>query len=317
MAHRGGKEGLGVGLRQGAGLVEGNRIAQHHCHVIDLGGGSGILCQGLHATGHHDITEGATGSDFFRTGLQSLLGAEVIDTGAEFFFHEHAGTAGATAEGLVAVLVHLTQFHAGGLEQLARRIEDLIVAAEEAWIVIGNRLAVLRRARHRLEQALAYQAVEQLSVVEDVEMSVKVRVLVADGVKAVRASGDDLALALRYAVEGVVEGLHVLLCHHLEKELVASAAGRIARTGLAGGEDTKLHARGVQQVYDRTGGAAAIVVISTGAAHPEQVFHIGEIGLVLTDDGHIDAIGAGLIDPGSALRNIPAPRVALVFHVFE
>ena len=173
-----------MGLRQGAGLVEGNGIAQHNCHVIDLGGGGRILRQGLHAAGHHDITEGAAGGNFFRAGFQSLFGAEVIDAGAKLFFHEHAGTAGATAEGLVAVLVHLAQFHAGGLEQLAWGIEDLVVAAEEARVVVGNRLAVFRRTRHRLEQAFAYQAVEQLGVVEDVEMPVKVWVLVADGVKA-------------------------------------------------------------------------------------------------------------------------------------
>ena len=183
--------------------------------------------------------------------------------------------------------------------------------------MVGNRLAVLRRARHWFEQAFAYQAVEQLGVVEDVEMPVKVRVLVADGVKAVRASGDDLALALWHTVEGIVEGFYVLLRHHLEEELVASAACGIARTGLASGEYTKLHTSGVQQVYYGTSGAAAVVIISTGAAHPEQVFHIGEIGLVLTDDGHVDAIGAGLIDPGAALRIIPAPRVALVFHILE
>ena len=183
--------------------------------------------------------------------------------------------------------------------------------------MVGNRLAVLRRARHWFEQAFAYQAVEQLSVVEDVEMPVKVWVLVADGVKAVRASGDDLALALRYAVKGIVEGFYVLLRHHLEEELVASAACGIARTGFACGEHTEFHTCGVQQVYDGAGGAAAIVIISTSAAHPEQVFHIGEVRLVLTDDGYIDAIGPGLIDPGAALRIIPAPRVALVFHVFE
>ena len=116
MAHRGGKEGLGVGLRQGAGLVEGDGIAQHYSDVIDLGGGGRILRQGLHAAGHHDTTEGAAGGDFFCAGPHSLLGAEVIDAGAELFFHEHAGTAGATAEGFVAVLVHLAQLHAGGLE---------------------------------------------------------------------------------------------------------------------------------------------------------------------------------------------------------
>ena len=148
-------------------------------------------------------------------------------------------------------------------------------------------------------------------------MPVEVRVLIADGVKAVRAGGDDLALALWDAVEGVVEGFYVLLRHHLEQELVAGAAGRITRTGLTRGEHAKLYACGMQQVYYGTSGAAAIVIISASTAHPEQVFHIGEIGLVLTDDGHVDAIGAGLIDPGAALRIIPAPRVALVFHVFE
>ena len=317
MAHRGGEEGLGIGLREGAGLVEGDGIAQHNRHVTDLGGGGGILRQGLHTASHHDIAEGAAGGDFFRAGLQSLLGAEVIDAGAELFLHEHAGAAGATAEGFITVLVHLAQLHAGGLEQLARRIEDLIVAAEEARIVVGNGLAVFRRARHRLEQALANQAVEQLGVVEDVEMPVKVRVLIADGVKAVRAGGDDLALALWHTVEGVVEGLYVLLRHHLEKELVAGAAGRVTRTGFTRGEHAKLHACGMQQVYNGAGGAAAIVVISASAAHPEQVFHIGEIGLVFTDDGDVDAIGAGLIDPGAALRVIPAPRIALVFHILK
>ena len=183
--------------------------------------------------------------------------------------------------------------------------------------MVGNGLAILRCARNRLEQALADQSVKQLCVVEDVEMSVKVWVLVADGVKAVWAGGDDLALALRDAVEGVVERLYVLLCHHLEKELVAGAAGRVTRTGLTRGEHAKLHACGMQQVYYGPSGAAAIVIISASAAHPEQVFHIGEIGLVFTDDGDVDAIGAGLIDPGAALRVIPAPRVALVFYILK
>lgn len=143
------------------------------------------------------------------------------------------------------------------------------MAAEEARIVVSNGLAVFRRARHRLEQALADQAVEQLGVVEDIEMPVKVRVLIADGVKAVWAGGDDLALALRYAVKGVVEGLYVLLRHHLEEELIAGAAGRVTRTGLASGEHAKLHACGMQQVYYGPSGAAAIVIISASAAHPE------------------------------------------------
>ena len=100
-------------------------------------------------------------------------------------------------------------------------------------------------------------------------MPVKVRVLVADGVKAVWAGGDDLALALWHTIEGVVEGLYVLLRHHLEEELVAGAARRVTRTGLTRGEHAKLHTSGVQQVYNGAGGAAAVVIISASAADPE------------------------------------------------
>ena len=114
--------------------------------------------------------------------------------------------------------------------------------------MVGNWLAILRCARNRLEQSLADQAVEQLGVVEYVEIPVKVWVLVAYGVKAVRAGSDDLALALRHAVKGVVKGLHILLRHHLEEELVAGAAGRITCTGLTRGEHAKLHACCMQPV---------------------------------------------------------------------
>ena len=69
VAHRGGQERLGVGLREGSGLVEGDGIAQHYRHVIDLGGGGGILRQGLHAAGHHDIADGGASSVFLGDGL--------------------------------------------------------------------------------------------------------------------------------------------------------------------------------------------------------------------------------------------------------
>lgn len=154
-------------------------------------------------------------------------------------------------------------------------------------------------------------------MVEDIEMPVKVRVLIADGIKAVRARRDDFPLAFGHALESVVEGLNVLLRHHLEQELVAGAAGGIAGAGLAGRKHAELHASGVQQIHDGAGGAAAIVVIGTGAAYPEEVFHIGEIGGVLANDGYLDAIGTRLIDPGAALGIIAAPRVALGLHVLK
>lgn len=154
-------------------------------------------------------------------------------------------------------------------------------------------------------------------MVEDIEMPVKVRVLIADGIKAVRAGRDDFPLAFGYALESVVEGFDVLLRHHLEQELVAGAAGGVAGAGLAGRKHAELHASGVQQIHDGAGGAAAIVVISAGAAYPEEVFHIGEIGGVLANDGYLDAIGTRLINPGASLGIIAAPGVALGLHVFK
>ena len=154
-------------------------------------------------------------------------------------------------------------------------------------------------------------------MVEYIEMPVKVWVLIADGIKAVRAGRDDFPLAFGYALESVVEGFDVLLRHHLEQELVAGAAGGVAGAGLTGRKHAELHAGGVEQIHDGAGGAAAIVVIGTGAAYPEEVFHIGEIGGVLANDGYLDAIGTRLIDPGAALGIIAAPGVALGLHVFK
>lgn len=154
-------------------------------------------------------------------------------------------------------------------------------------------------------------------MVEDIEMPVEVRVLIADGIKAVRAGRDDFPLAFRHALKSVVEGFHVLLRHHLEQELIAGAASGIAGAGLAGRKHTEFHAGGVEKIHDGAGGAATIVIIGTGAADPEEVFHIGEIRGVLANDGYLDAIGTRLINPSAALGIIAAPGVALGFHVLK
>lgn len=129
MAHWGAQEGLGAGLGKSALVIQGNGIAQHGGHVVDLGGGGGLGGQRFHAAGHHDIAERAAGGDFFGAGLECLLRAELIDARTQLFLHEHARAAGAATKGLIAGFVHLAQFYAGGLEKLARGIEDLIVPA--------------------------------------------------------------------------------------------------------------------------------------------------------------------------------------------
>ena len=246
---RGAQERLLTRGRQLA--VRGDGVAQHDRHVVHRGGLFRLLRlilarQRLHAAGEHHVAIWATGGDLLRAGLQRLFGAELVDAAAEVFLHEHPGTARATAKRLFARLVHFFELHASGLQQLTRRVIDAVVAAQEARVVVRNRLAVVLGAGDRSEQLFPHQPVEQLRVMEDVKVPVEVRVLVAQRVKAVRAGGDDLPLPLRYALKGFVEGLHILLRHHLEQELVAGAAGRIARAGFTGGQHAELHTGGVK-----------------------------------------------------------------------
>ena len=214
-------------------------------------------------------------------------------------------------------MVHLRQCCAGRLHELTRWVENFIVAAQEARVVVRNGAAVLRRPRHRHEQLFPHQAVEQLRVMQHVEVAVEVGVFVANRIEAVRARGDDFALAFGDAGKGVVKRGDVLLRHHLEQELIAGTARRVAGTGLARGQHTELHARSVQHVHHRARRGAALVVVGTRATDPEQVLQVRKILRILADDRHLDAVGARLINPPTALRGVAPPRVALRLHVLK
>ena len=113
--------------------------------------------------------------------------------------------------------------------------------------MVGDRAAVVRRG-DRDELAFAHQLVEQLRVVHDLVVPVELRVLPAQRVEAVRARGDDLAGAGLAALEHAVEHLDVLLGEHLEQELVARAAGRVAGAGLLRAQHHVVDAGPVQQL---------------------------------------------------------------------
>ena len=315
-----------VGDRQAAWRVEegllarggqvaggGNGAAQHERHIADLS----FRRDRLHAAREHDIAERAARRNLLRARRHGLLRAELVDALAQLFLHEHARATGTAAESLVAVVVHLRKRCTGRLDELTRRVEDLVVAAQEARVVVGHRLAVLRGARHWDQQLLPHQTVEQLRVVQHVEVAVEVGVFVANRIEAVRARGDDFALAFGDAGKGVVKRGDVLLRHHLEQELISGTARRVAGTGLARGQHAELHAGGVQHVHHGARRGAALVVISTRATDPEQVLQVRKIFRILADDRHLDAIGARLIDPRAPLRGVAPPRVALRFHVLK
>ena len=153
-----------------------------------------------------------------------------------------------------------------GLEDLAGRGEDAVVAAQEAGVVVGE---LLLDPLGGGELALLDQAGQQLGVVDDLVGAAELGVLVGDGVEAVRAAGHD---RLR---RGLVQGLDVLLGQHGVHELVADPAGRVAGAGLGRAEHRELDPGGVQQGGDGLGGLAGPVLQGAGAADPEQVLHVG------------------------------------------
>ena len=145
-------------------------------------------------------------------------------------------------------------------------------------------------------------------MVDDVEGAAQLRVLAGDRVEAVRAGDDDL-LGL-----GFLERVDRLGGQHLEERLVAGAAGRVTRAGLARSEDREGHARRVQQLGDGGAGLLRCVVVGTRAAHPEQVVDLRGVLDVLADDGDVEV---QLLRPVHALAGRLVVGVGLGFHAAE
>ena len=138
------------------------------------------------------------------------------------------------------------------------------------------------------------------------------RVLPAQGVEAVRAGGDDLAVHPLDAFEHAVDRLNVRSCQLLEQELVTGAPRRVAGAGLAVTEDEELHSGHREQLGDGLGGLLRTVVQGSGAAHPEQILETGERVDVLAEDRYVEV---DLVDPGEPLLGVLAPGVALVLEI--
>ena len=119
-------------------------------------------------------------------------------------------------------------------------------------------------------------------------------------------------MRLLAAAERSVDGLDVLLGQHLEQELVARPPGRVPGAGFTGAQHREADRRHVQQLGDRPGGLAGLVLERPGAADPEQVFvividHLG-------DHGHLELQALRPVHPAGLV--LP-PRVALVLQIAE
>ena len=173
---------------------------------------------------------------------------------------------------------------------------------------------VFAHGRNRDQLLLAHQTVEQLSVVHDLVVAAHLRVLVAEGVEAVRTGDDDLALLLLDTVEDRIEHLDVLHRELLEQELVAGTTCGVAGAGFVGAEDHELHSRGGEEFGDSLGGLLGTVFVGAGAADPEEVLVVLEAVGVLAEDRDLEV---HLVDPVETVLGVLTPGVALVLEVLE
>ncbi len=173
------------------------------------------------------------------------------------------------------------------------------MSREVTPVVIGD-LPVTRQC---LQLAFAHEPGQELRVVHDLVSPSEVRVFVADGVEAVRASGDDL-LDLH-----LVQRADVLLCPLLERVLISHASCGIAGARLARSEDGEVDAGLLEQLRGRYCGLLRTLVERRRASDPEE-----DVGRGFAGIEHADAEA---VRPMSAVGLRLAPRVARPIDVAQ
>ncbi len=207
----------------------------------------------LHPIVDHDVTERARRSDAARAGRQQLLGAFDVDVLAGVLFHPEASTTSTAAHRLGAVLFGFENLHAAErTNHLARCEVDVVVAAEVAGVVVHHTL--VERCVAHVEATVFDQIFEELTVVDDLVVATELRVLVGEGVKAVRALGDDLLDA------HPIERLDVLHREELKDVLVAGTASRVSGAVLCRSKNCEAHVRSVEQLRQRLADLLVLVV---------------------------------------------------------
>jgi hypothetical protein len=187
-----------------------------------------------------------------------LVRAAVVDPAAQVLLHPHASPAGAAAKAAHPVALHLAQLELrDGRQDFARRRIDPIPPPEIARVVVGDGG---RQRLLRLEAPPGHQVGQELGVVDHGVAPAELRILVGQGVEAVRARHDHFAPGM--AVQRRNAGLRLLL----EQILVADAAGRIAVARFGGPQNGEVDLSPLQQPDQRPRHPAVGVVVGGGAA---------------------------------------------------
>lgn len=163
---------------------------------------------------------------------------------------------------------------------------------------------LLIHLRLGLELARGQKVREQLGVMDDLVLATKLRVLVLQGVEAVRAARDD-ALYI-----GLIERVDVLLGLLLEQELVASAPGRIAGAAFLLTEHRKAGSCRMEHLDECAHRLLDAIVVGRRAADKQQVLEVGPLGH--GRHRHFQVFG-----PLHALVGIDSPGVAVALKVLE
>ena len=154
-------------------------------------------------------------------------------------------------------------------------------------------------------------------MVENVEITVKIRVLVSERIKTVRARRNNLTLTFGNPRKHPVKSVDVFQGQLLEQKLVTCTPRRVAGAAFRLAQNRELHTCCVEQLDDGAGSALAIIIKRSRTPHPEQVFDIIEAFRILAEHRHLNAVTAGLGNPRGALRIITPPWVALDLQVFK
>jgi hypothetical protein len=143
---------------------------------------------------------------------------------------------------------------------------------------------------------------QQLRVVDHLVVAAVLAVLLAQGVQAVRAGGDD---ALGLVAHHLVERLDVALGQLEEERLVAGAAGRVAGAAFHLAQHGIVDAGGVENLGKGAGRLLRARVIGGRAAHPPEHLEVR----VVVHRGHFHITG-----PLHAVARAEVPRVAVALH---
>ena len=118
--------------------VDKHAVAQHLSDVENFWLLLVVLDHVVDAVVHHGLTERAANRNGRGAGGDSLFGAVDVNALTDGLFHPHARATSTTAEAGVLVAWHLHQVGAGGTDQLTRSLKDLVVATQEAGVVVGD-----------------------------------------------------------------------------------------------------------------------------------------------------------------------------------